>query len=86
VEALVRTMFAYDPAAVLPIVDAPVTALVSLAGGGAAARRSELERVARSRVAAGQAPVRAVTFPSDAHNLMRYRPAEVSVAILGSSA
>jgi pimeloyl-ACP methyl ester carboxylesterase len=86
VEALVRTMFAYDPAAVLPIVDAPVTALVSLAGGGAAARRSELERVARSRVAAGRAPVRAVTFPSDAHNLMRYRPAEVSVAILGSSA
>jgi pimeloyl-ACP methyl ester carboxylesterase len=86
VDALVRTMFSYEPAAVLPIVEAPTSALVALAGGGASVRLAELARVAQARAAAARAPVRVATFPSDAHNLMRYRPAEVSTAILGGSA
>jgi pimeloyl-ACP methyl ester carboxylesterase len=85
-EALVRSMFAYDPAAYLPIIDAPVTALVAQAGGSSGVRRSELERVARMREAAGRAPLAVATFPTHAHNLMRYRPAPVCAAILGAPA
>jgi pimeloyl-ACP methyl ester carboxylesterase len=84
VDALVRTMFDYEPAAVMPAVDAPITVLVALGGADAMVRLSELERAAGSRTAAGGSPVRAAMFPTDAHNLMRYRPAEVSSAILGS--
>ena len=81
IEALVRTMFAYEPAAVLAGIDAPVTALVALGAGDAAVRSGELRRSAAARIEAGRGPVRAAAFP-DAHNLMRYRPGEVVAAIL----
>ncbi len=45
-----------------------------------AQRSTEAERV-EARVAAGRPPIRATGFP-DAHNLVRYRPAEVTEAIL----
>jgi pimeloyl-ACP methyl ester carboxylesterase len=82
VEAVVRTMFAYEPAAVLPGVAAPVAALVALGAGDGEARLAELRRTAEARGAAGRASIRTASFPSDAHNLMRYRPAEVTAAIL----
>jgi pimeloyl-ACP methyl ester carboxylesterase len=86
VEALVRTMFGYDPVAVLPAVAAPVTALVALGAGNADARMAELRRAADARVAAGRSPIRVAGFARDAHNLMRYRPAEVAAAIIGADA
>jgi pimeloyl-ACP methyl ester carboxylesterase len=87
VEALARTMFAYEPTAALAVLAAPVTALVALGGGGGAARLEALDLVSGERARAGLLPaIRVVTFPSAAHNLMRYRPAEVAAAILGSAA
>lgn len=81
VEALVRTMFATDPAGVLAGVDAPVIALAALAGAPEA-RIDELRRTATIRVAAGLGPIRAAAYPTAGHNLMRYRPADVTAAIL----
>ena len=82
IEAVVRTMFEYDPVPVLAAVTAPVIALVAGAGSDAAVRFAELRRSAAARAAAGRDPIRVATFPSDAHNLMRYRPAEVVAAVL----
>jgi pimeloyl-ACP methyl ester carboxylesterase len=82
VEAVVRTMFSYEPTDVLPGVRAPITALVALASGDTDRRLAELERVGEAVVAAGGGPVRIGEFPAAAHNLMRYRPAEVTAAIL----
>jgi pimeloyl-ACP methyl ester carboxylesterase len=84
VEALVRAMFAYDPASALAGVEAPVTAMIALGGGDAAVRLAELRRSAAARAAAGRSRVRATAFPSDAHNLVRYRPAEVAATILAA--
>ena len=81
VEAIVRTMFAYDPAVSLADVAAPVTALVALSAGDADARLAELSRSGEARRAAGRPPIRVARF-ADAHNLMRYRPGEVAAAIL----
>ncbi len=83
VESLVRTMFRYEPLDVLGAVEAPVVALVALGGGGGAARLEELDRVAAGRGDAGRSQIRVAEFAADAHNLMRYRPAEVAAAILG---
>ncbi len=85
-EALVRTMFDYDPVVLLPAVTAPVTALVALGAGNADARLAELRRTADARVAAGRPPIRVAGFARDAHNLMRYRPAEVAAAIIAADA
>jgi pimeloyl-ACP methyl ester carboxylesterase len=85
VEAVVRTMFAYDPAEALAMVPAPVLVLVALGAGDPSAtdlRLSELRRTAEARVAAGRSAVRVAGFPGMAHNLMRYRPADVTAAIL----
>lgn len=85
VQAAVRTMFRFEPAEVLAAVTAPVTALVALAGGGSTVRLTELRRTAEARAAAGRGPVRVGGFPLDAHNLLRYRPADVTAAILGAT-
>lgn len=82
VEQMVRTMFAYQPSVVVAAVAAPVTALVALGAGDAEARMDELRRTAAARGTAGRPPLRVAGFPFDAHNLMRYRPAEVAAAIL----
>ena len=85
VEAVVRTMFAYDPASVLAAVTAPAFALVALGAGDPAmtgTRLSELRRGAGARVAAGGSAVRVAGFPTAGHNLMRYRPADAAAAIL----
>jgi pimeloyl-ACP methyl ester carboxylesterase len=82
IDALVRAMFDHDPAAALAAVGAPVAALLALGGGDPAVRSAELRRAAAARVRAGRGPIRAAALP-EAHNLMRYRPAEVTAAILG---
>ena len=85
VDAIVRSMFSWDPAAGLEAVDAPVTALVALGAGDPDARLAELRRTALARAAAGRSPMRITGFPGVAHNLMRYRPADVAAAILGTA-
>ena len=82
VEAIVRTMFATDPEPALAAIDAPVAALVALGSGDNAARLAELRRCGEARGAAGRSPIRLAGYPGAAHNLMRYRPAEVTAAIL----
>jgi pimeloyl-ACP methyl ester carboxylesterase len=82
VEAIVRTMFAWDPSAGLPVVQAPVAALVALGAGDAATRLGELRRSADARAAAGRGAIRVSGFPGVAHNLMRYRPADVTAALI----
>jgi hypothetical protein len=77
-------MFEWDPAAAdaLPAVALPVTALVALGGGDVEVRLAELRRTGEARSAAGQAPIRVTGFPGLGHNLPRYRPADVTAAIL----
>ncbi len=82
VEAIVRSMFEWDPAREPAVVTAPITALVALGAGDAAVRLAELRGTALARVAAGGSPIRVTGFASTAHNLMRYRPAEVAATIL----
>jgi hypothetical protein len=55
---------------------------VALGSGDPDARLAELRRTASARVAAGGSAVRVTGFPGVAHNLMRYRPADVTAAIL----
>ncbi len=83
VSALVPTMLAYDPAEVLAVVAAPVTALVALSAGDPGPRLAELRRAGAARVAAGRDAIGVVGLEDAAHNLPRYRPAEVTAAILG---
>ena len=87
VEALVRTMFAWDPAPVLAAVAAPVTALVVLGAADADTRLAELRRTALARTDVGgtNSPIRVAGFAGTGHNLMRYRPAEVTAAILAAT-
>ena len=85
VEAIVRSMFAWDPAAGLAAVDAPVTALVALGAGDPDARLAELRRTGAARAATARSPIRITGFRGVAHNLMRYRPADVAAAILGTA-
>lgn len=83
-DAVVRTMFDYDPAPVLATVIAPVTALVAEGTGDVEARGLELARTCAARATAELSAIRVVRFPGDAHNLPRYRPAEVTAAILAT--
>jgi len=80
-EATVRTMFEYEPLDVLPVIDAPVTALIA-ADDETRSRARSLASVSAAREAAGRTAIRAITFAHDGHNLMRYRPGEVAVAIM----
>ena len=84
VEAVVRTMFDYDPAPRLASIPCPVTAMVALASGDAELRLAELGRAAVARTAAGRSPVKVASEAGAAHNLPRYRPAEVAAAILAA--
>ena len=56
-------MFAWDPAAGLAAVDAPVAALVALGAGDPDARLAELRRTALARAAAGRSPIRITRLP-----------------------
>jgi hypothetical protein len=73
-EASVRTMFAYRPSAVLPDVTAPIIAIRRVTPGDDDATGVPPD------VPAG---VRVVDVVAPGHNLLRYRPDEVTAAILG---
>jgi hypothetical protein len=75
-------MFDYEPLNVVPFVQAPVLALLA-ADDETGSRARALAEVSAARVAAGRDAIASVSFPHDGHNLMRYRPDEVSAAILG---
>ncbi len=78
--ACVEAMYAYRPAAVLSSVLGPVVALVS-ADDPDGRREAALARVDAARVAAGRPAIRPLRLEAG-HNLMRYRPVEVTAAIL----
>jgi pimeloyl-ACP methyl ester carboxylesterase len=80
-EATVRAMFEYAPLAVLPSVDAPIVALRA-ADDEAGTRAAVLEDASSARQATGREPIATVAFEGIGHNLMRYRPREVTAAIL----
>lgn len=66
-EACVRSMFGYDPRTVLPAIGAPIVAV----------RRAGSPASAPTGVTLGT-----IELPAPGHNLLRYRPAEVTAAIL----
>jgi pimeloyl-ACP methyl ester carboxylesterase len=78
-EAAVRTMFAYRPDLVLPRVGTSIVAVRRVTPGDASV-------VAAGPVASGSLTVRDLTIvdvSAPGHNLPRYRPDEVTAAILG---
>ena len=85
VDAIVRSTFGYDPLPVLAAIEAPVTALIALGSADNSARLAELRRCGQARAAAGRTPIRVAGYPGVGHNLMRYRPAEVTAAILDAA-
>ena len=68
--ACVEAMFSYRPAETLAQVRAPIVALAATS----------------PRPGPGLPPIDVTVLEATGHNLMRYRPDEVTVAILGSSA
>jgi pimeloyl-ACP methyl ester carboxylesterase len=78
----VAAMFDYRPVEVLAAVDAPIVALMA-AEDEAGGRRRALDEVVASVASRGGPPIQVAHFPTDGHNLPRYRPAEVGAAILG---
>ena len=82
-EGTVRAMFDYDPADLLPDVEAPITALIA-ADDETRSRARALAAVSAAREARGRSAIHVTTFGHDGHNLMRYRPGEVAAAILSA--
>jgi len=83
--ASVASMLAYRPEELLRRVRCPV--LVAVAGSAAAddesARDREMALADALRLLADAGPVRVVRFEGAGHNLMRYRPDDLSVALAG---
>jgi pimeloyl-ACP methyl ester carboxylesterase len=73
-EATVRSMFGYQPERILPQVEAPIVAIRRVTPGD--------DSVAHAGSAA-PAGVAVVDVGAPGHNLLRYRPDEVTRAILG---
>jgi pimeloyl-ACP methyl ester carboxylesterase len=81
-EGLARAMFDYRPVEALGRVPAPIVAL--MASDDEFGRRGAAFMALReARRAAGQSSIPLARFPDVGHNLMRYRPLEVTAAILG---
>ena len=80
----VRAMWAYEPAAVLPSVEARIAALMARDEDGS--RATALGDVARAREATGRPPVMAAAYPSRGHNLVRHESAAVAGAVLAVAA
>jgi pimeloyl-ACP methyl ester carboxylesterase len=80
----VAAIFAYDPVATFLAVQAPMVAIVA-GGEEAQSKRAALARVDDARRAAGLAAIGVVDLGNVGHNLMRYRPAEVTAAILAAA-
>lgn len=78
--ASVGALWTYDPAAVLPAVDAEIVALAAR-DDDAGRHLAGLREMAAARAAGGRSPIRAASFPGLGHNLMRYVPGAVVAAI-----
>jgi len=76
-EAAVRSMFAYRPDAVLPKVAASIVAVRRITPGDEALDAFDAPRLGL------RAPIDVVELAAPGHNLLRYRPDEVTAAILG---
>ena len=81
VAGAVEAMFGYDPLVVLPSVDARIVALRAADDEEGTHGRALVEMQA-VLAAAGRPAMRVGAYPDAGHNLMRYRPREVSAAIL----
>ncbi|HUR17102.1 MAG TPA: alpha/beta hydrolase [Candidatus Limnocylindrales bacterium] len=84
--ATVESMFDYRPTDTLTQIKAPVLAAIAEAGTAddetVRERLLALDDINRDRAAAGLPAVDIRRFPGVGHNLMRYRPAELSAALL----
>jgi len=80
----VRALWSYEPAAVLPTVEAPIVALVARDVDGS--RVAALADIARRRAEAGRSPILAASFPGRGHNLARHEPGAVAAAVLAVAA
>lgn len=78
--ATVEAMYDYEPLQVLTDLEVPLIALVARDEDGR--RRAALDRVVHTRREAGRGPTVVQSLGDLGHNLMRYRPAAVSGAIL----
>lgn len=77
----VRAMFDYRPAETLPLVTAPIVALLAGEGG---MRAETLDPIHDALAAHDRPPIATRSFPGVGHNLPRYRPDEVAAAILAA--
>jgi pimeloyl-ACP methyl ester carboxylesterase len=77
----VAAMLDYRPREVLPVVTAPIAAIVA-ADDEEATRSTALAGIQDDLRRARRPPIRVARFPSLGHNLLRYRPAHVAAAIL----
>src|SRR5262245_52840761 len=84
-EAAVRAMFGYDPLAVLPGVAAPIRALLA-SDDEAGSRGAALNDASEACRQAGRDAIELIALPGVGHNLMRYRPVEVTAVILAFAA
>jgi len=80
----VRALWSYEPAAVLPDLEASIVALVARDEDGS--RAAALAGIARRRAEAGRSPIRAAAFPGRGHNLARHEPGAVAAAVLALAA
>jgi pimeloyl-ACP methyl ester carboxylesterase len=82
----VDAMFRYQPLDVLPAVSCPLLVLVAESGAAddeqIRERRLALAEVLRERNEARAAASRVVRYQGAGHNLMRYRPAELTAELL----
>jgi pimeloyl-ACP methyl ester carboxylesterase len=82
---VVEALFDYRPLEVLPLVRAPIIALVAAEDEGGTRRRA-LRAAQEARLGVGLSPIRVADYPADGHNLMRYRPDAVAAAVLAAGA
>ena len=80
----VEAMFAYRPSVTLPSIEAPIGVLVG-ADDEEGTRMRALHAARAALVQAGRPPLRVTLWPGLGHNLMRYRPVEVTAAILSAT-
>jgi hypothetical protein len=78
--ASVRALWSYEPAVVLPDIEAHVVALTARDEDGS--RVAALAGIARLRAAAARPPIRVAAFPERGHNLARHEPGAVAAAVL----
>ena len=80
----VGALFSYDPQLTLADIRVPITALVA-GGEEAGEKRAALASLDAARRRAGHEPIQIIDLGPVGHTLMRYRPAQISDAILAAA-